>query len=441
VLPAVDVDVPAIYENRQNSQELQLLYSRGRVSGLVGGYYLDASATTIFDVRLPNTVTALTFGEVDTETYAVFGDITFDITDQLSVAVGGRYTEDQRTSNIVRQVFLGGGGSPFFGGTGVVIANQTNFTGSRDFSEFTPRASIAFKPNDSHNIYASYSRGFKGGGFDPRGVATAAPDINGNGIRGDAEDVFEFFSFEPETVESYEIGWKAQLFDRRLRFALAAFHADYTDVQVPGSVGAVINGMQTFIGITTNAGKARFQGFELEGNAALIRNPGGSSLNLAGSFGYINADYKQFIDARGIDVADRRNIQNTPEFTASGTMTYGVPLAGGRLSISGQVSYRSKTFQFELPAEGIDQPSYALFDANLVYTSADERWSLGLHGKNLTDKEYITSGYVFLSQDPDTGVYRRNPAGQVIPTLGREGILTAYYGSPRQVFLTLGLNF
>jgi len=436
-LPAVDVDVPGVYENTQTSQELQILYSNGPFNGLFGAYYLDANAVTIFDVRLPNGVTALTFGDVDTETSALFGDFTYDITPQLSVSVGGRYTWDQRTSDIDRGVYLGGGGSPFFGGTGIRIVNQSDFTGTADFEEFTPRASISFKPTADQTIYASYSRGFKGGGFDPRGVSSVAPDLNGNGIR-EYNEIYEFMSFDPETVTSYELGYRASLFDRRLRFGITAFHADYSDVQVPGSAATVINGQQTFIGITSNAGKARFQGLEFEGNALLARDfgTGGDTLNLAWSLGYINADYLEFIDARGIDVANRRNIQNTPEWTASATLNYGLPVASGTLNIIGQVSYRSKTFQFELPAEGLDQPGYALFDASLVWRSDNDRC------KNLLDERYVTSGYVFLSQNPDTGVYNRNPVtGSVIPTLGREGVLTAFYGNPRQVFVSVGVNF
>ena len=109
----------------------------------------------------------------------------------------------------------------------------------------------------------SYSKGFKGGGFDPRGLSTAAPDLDGNGTRS-ADEIFDYFLFEPEKVTSYEAGYKASLFDRRLRFALAGFIADYKDVQVPGSVGAVINGIPTFVGVTTNAGKASFKGVEAE---------------------------------------------------------------------------------------------------------------------------------------------------------------------------------
>ncbi len=75
-----------------------------------------------------------------------------------------------------------------------------------------------------------------------------------------------------------------------------------------------------------------------------------------------------------------------------------------------------------------------------MWRSEDDRFSLGLHGKNLTDKQYITSGYQFLSVAPD-GTPLRNGAGNVIPTLGREGVATVFYGNPRQVFVSAGVKF
>jgi iron complex outermembrane recepter protein len=440
-LPQVDVDVPAIYKNRQLSQELQILYNSGPVNALLGGYFLHANARTIFDVRLPNTVTALTFGDVDTETFALFGDFTYDITEQLSLSVGGRYTWDQRSSDILRQVFIGGG-SPFFGGAGTFFALQSDFEGTADFAEFTPRASITYEITPDQTLYGSYSRGFKGGGFDPRGVSTACRNPTGGACN--SQQLFDFMSFDPETVESYELGYRASMFDRRLSFSLAAFHADYTDVQVPGSVGVTLNGQQTFIGVTTNAGRARFQGIEFEGNAVLARDFGtpGDRLNFGWALGYLNADYLEYIDARGINVADRREIQNTPEWTASGTINYSTPVAGGNLNASSTLSYRSSSQQFELRTPGLDQPGFALLDANLVWRSDDDRWMVGLHGRNLTNKRYIVAGYNFLRQNPDTGDFiLANGQPGISSTLGNQGVLTAYYGNPRQVFLSVGLNF
>jgi len=438
-LAAVDVDVPAFYNNRQLSQEIQLLVSTGNLNGLIGGYFLDAKARTVFDVRLPGGVTALTFGDVGTETFAIFGDFTYDFTPQLSLSVGGRYTWDERTSQILRRTYLGGG-SPFFGGTGTLFATTSDFRGSQTFKEFTPRASLSFKPTQDQTLYASYAKGFKGGGFDPRGQSTACRTPTGGTCT--PQQVFDFLSFDPETVETYEVGYKAS-YGRRLTIALSGFYSDYTDVQVPGSIGTTVNGQQTFVGITTNAGKARIQGIEFEGNLLVAKDIGapGSRLNLNWAGGYIDAKYKQFIDSRGIDVANRRAFQNTPKWTASGTLAYSIPAFGGDISTSTTVSYRSKSQQFELRTPGLDQAGYALWDASIVWTSEGGRYSLGVHGRNLTDKQYIVSGYNFLSQNPDTGNFNRNAAGALIPTLGREGVLTAYYGNPRQVFVSAGVKF
>ena len=442
-LPAVDLDVPAIYENEQFSQEFQLLYEGERVQGLLGAYYLDADAFTVFDVRLftiLDGLTALTQGEVQTETWAIFGDVTFDVTDQIAISVGGRYTEDNRNSTVFRETYLGGG-SPIFGGAGVVFATTSDFQGERTDTDFTPRASISFKPSEDHTLYASYSEGFKGGGFDPRGQSSAAPDLDGNGSVSD-DEVFDFFAFNPEKVKSYELGWKGNLADNRIYAALAIFQADYEDVQIPGSIG-VPDGMggQTFIGITTNAAEARIRGLEFEGNALVFGDYGDNRLNFAWSLGLLDADFETYIDNRGINVADSREIQNTPDLTASGSLTYTAPIGDGDLIVNTTLSYRGDSQQFEL-ASPLDQSGFALWDAGITYELPGGQWTVGLYGKNLTDERYIVAGYNFLLQDPDTGALILNPmTDQPIPTLGTEGTLTAYYGNPRQILFTVGYEF
>ncbi|MFC3783532.1 TonB-dependent receptor [Sphingopyxis italica] len=444
-LPAVDVDVPGFYFNEQISQEFQLLYEGDRLKGLLGFYYLDASADTLFDVRIFNTfagLTAFTEADVDTTTFAIFGDATFDFTDRLSLSVGGRYTWDKREAFILRQNYLGGG-SPVFGGAGVPFGTpSTNFDGSRSFNKFTPRASLSFKPTPDHTLYASYSQGFKGGGFDPRGVGANAPAAI-PGSPTDAE-VSAFLSFLPEQVDSYEVGYKGSLLDGALNVALAAFYADYTDVQIPGSVACTIlvgtppAPIPSFCGVVSNAGKASFKGLEFEGRARLGEDLAavGDRLTLSTALGYIDAQYKEYITNIGgvpTDVADFREVQNTPKWTASANLAYSTPIGDGDLSFGTTLSYRSKTYQFEIPNPYIDQKGFALWDASIVYTAPDDRWSLGVFGKNLTDKEYKTSGYTFVNFDPVTGA----------PTsaLGTEGTLTAFYGNPRQVFVTGTVKF
>ena len=440
-LPAVDLDVPGYYYNEQLSQELQLVYDNGGpLTGLIGAYYLDATADTLFDVRIFTTfagLTAFTQAEVDTETYAIFGDFSFDVTDRVSLSVGGRYTWDNRKASILRQNYLGGG-SPVFGGAGVPFgAPGTDFDGEEDFNKFTPRASISFKPTPDHNIYASYSKGFKGGGFDPRGVGANAPDLDGDTIVSD-DEVAAFLSFEPEQVDSYEVGYKGSLADGRVNVALAGFYADYTDVQIPGSVACTVGGFPSFCGVVSNAGKATFKGVELEASARL-----GGGFSLSGALGYIDAQYDEYItDIAGTptDVAQFREVQNTPEWTGSATAAYNAPIGSGDLYAGASVSYRSKTFQFEIPNPYLDQDGYALLSADIVYTLPGGRITVGLHGKNLTDQRYKTSGYTFVAADPTTGAIVNGPGGFPVPTLGPEGTLTSFYGNPREVFLTVGFK-
>ncbi|HET7708237.1 MAG TPA: TonB-dependent receptor, partial [Sphingomicrobium sp.] len=473
-LPTVSLDVPGIYRNNQLSQELQLLYEGDRLNGVAGVYFLDAEAITLFDARLYDLgaligfpgFTASTESTIDTKTWAVFGDFTFDISAQFSVSAGGRYTNDKRKGRVLRRSWYFGG-SPTFGGSppynvGTQLGGPTsNFTGKRTDTAFTPRISLSFKPTPDHHLYASWSKGFKGGGFDPRGQSNQAPDLDGDGIRGDADpqDVYEYMTFEPEKVTSFEIGYKASLFDRRISTGIALFNADYKDMQIPASQACVVGGIPNFCGVTSNAGKARIRGIEWEGNARLFGDPGGAQrLNFGWSLGYLDGKFKEFMSlvayeengtpiplpGRLVNLADHYSIQNTPKWTASGTLSYLAEIAGGDLSLSSTLSYRSDSQQFEWPTPGIDQKAFSLWDASAVYTLPGGRYSIGLHGKNLTDKQYKLAGYNYLWQNPWNGQFillNGQPGYSPASNLGQEGILSAFYGNPRQVFVSLSAKF
>ena len=431
-LPVVDLDVPAIYENKQFSEELQLIYETDRLSGVAGLYWLDANAFNTFDVILAQLgdvlslpgLNANTYGDVDTKSWAAYADFSYSVTDAVSVSLGGRYTVDERTSRVLRTTYLGGA-SPALGGTGVPLVVTSDFLGSREFTEFTPRASIAWEPNDDQNVYFTYSQGFKGGSFDPRGQTSAAPDIDGDGTVSEAE-IFDFMAFDPEFVDTYEIGLKSSWMDGRVNTSVAVFFSDYTDVQIPGSYGFDSDGdgtNDTFIGVTSNAADADMTGIEFEGSALLS-----DAFTLGWAIGYLDAQFNEFIDATGANVADQRVFQNTPDLTASSTLTYqrSMDLFGnnGTLFVIGSASYRSEASQFEFPTVELDQPAFTLLDLSLVWEDNDGHWRAGLHGKNLTDEEYKVAGYYY-------------PA----PTLGLEGSVTAFYGNPRTITATVEYSF
>ncbi|MFK8010447.1 MAG: TonB-dependent receptor, partial [Marinicellaceae bacterium] len=226
-LPTFDFDTPAIYENEQFSQEFQLNYAGETSDGVIGLYYLDANAFNAFDVVLGNLgVTAFTLGDYDTETTALYADFSFDLNEQWQASIGGRYTKDERDVIVNRETFLGAG-SPYFDNADAISITVPvpgavpTFTGSRSDSAFTARASISYSPVEEHNLYATYSEGFKGGGFDPRGAYQF-------------EDVQ--LGFSPEEVSSFELGAKSYWNDGSVSTNIALFFMDFTDIQVPGSI-------------------------------------------------------------------------------------------------------------------------------------------------------------------------------------------------------------
>ena len=423
-LAVMDFDAPVIYDNEQFSQELQLIYGRGRWNAVVGAYYLDATASNDFDVVLGQLagglgVTAYTGGTVDTEAWSVFADVTYDLTDRWSIAVGGRYTEDERSADIFRANYLGIG-SPFFGNANAPrLVVQSDYEAKRTFDDFSPRLNVNYEVSPDVNVYAGYSQGFKAGSFDPRGANFVTPEAEKG--------------YEPEILDSYEAGLKATWAGGRVLTNLAVFYSDYQDMQIPGSVGVDSNGdgvNDSFVGAVTNAGQSTIRGIEFEGNFLLT-----DSLSLQAMTSLIDAEIDEWlITGPGgvtIDVADQRVIQNTPEAVLYLGATYSTGLAGGTLTANANASYRSEVVQFEIRNRLIDQPSVTLANASLRWTSASGRWALGLHGKNLTDEEVNTAGYCF-----------GFPASTGCPSaLGLENNVNVFVGPPRTFTGTVELRF
>ncbi|WP_119678808.1 TonB-dependent receptor [Indioceanicola profundi] len=421
-LPEPILDIPAFYEDDQFSQEFQALFTGDRWQGVAGVYYMDANAAGAFDTVVGNLgVTILTAGEVKTESWAAFADVSYDLTDALSLSVGARYTEDTKEGTVFRANYLGLR-SPTFGGsqTGPLGAPLTDYTNERTFSEFTPRVSLSYELTDDINTYASFSQGFKSGGFDMRGDASLIPTTTEG--------------YDPETVDSYEVGVKGAFFDRRLRLNLAAFYADYKNMQFTQQTPTLTGNIASDVG---NAGQSTIKGVELEGFVSLTQD-----LSASFSVGWIEPEFEefrtfvlnpafdpaqpagpsnqQFIEA---DVSDTRVFQNTPEWTGNLTLTYNRDLGNyGYLTVTGAASYRDSYSLFETPNPLLDENGYTLLDLSLVWTNEAENIKFGLHGRNLTDQEYRVGGYVF------PGALFGNS-------------ITAFYGPPRTVTATVEFLF
>jgi iron complex outermembrane recepter protein len=372
----------ATYADHQFSQELQALLNFERWQGVVGIYYLDAMARGAFDTILGNAgFTQGTSGRVDTESYAAFADVSFDITERLSAAVGARWTRDAKDATNFKANYLGLG-SPISARNVAPFQILTNYSNSKDFEEVTPRVSLTFEASDELTAYAAYGRGFKSGGFDMRGDAVAYPDtVNG---------------YDPEIVDSYEIGLKGRLADGRITYAGAIFDQEYKDQQVtiqrPG-----LTPTSPVVSVVENVGKSRIRGAELEATTALT-----DSFEVKLSASYLDAEFLEYVTFNPVtrqneDVADQRFVQNTPEWMGSLGLKYRWPLAErGELTFTGSASYRDSVHLFETPSPVLDQDAYTLYDAGVIWKSATEAWQVALYGRNLSDERYRTGGYNFL---------------------------------------------
>ncbi len=415
-LPQMDFDAQVIYENEQFSQEFQLLYSDERWNAVVGVYYLDAEAGNDFDVVLAQLVpdiglTAYTGGQIDTEAWSVFGDVTYDFNEQWSLSVGLRWTDDQRDADVFRASYLGIG-SPAFGNDDAILnAVTSDYENDETFDNLAPRINVTYRINDDAQVYAGYSQGWKAGSFDPRGANFDTPEA--------AE------GFDEETLDSFEVGLKADWLDGRLRTNVALFYSEYDDMQIPGSVGVDTDGdgvNDDFVGTVTNAGEAEISGLEVEGNW-LITN----RLSAQFAYSYLDAEIKEWI-FDGQDVSDQREIQNTPENMAFLGLTYVADFYGGTLNMTANWSFKDDIQQFEIAAPDIDQDSYNMYNASVVWLSPEGHWSLGLHGKNLGDEEIRTAGYCFGFQDCPS-------------SLGLENNTTVFYAPPRTWTATVEYTF
>ncbi|WP_395646500.1 TonB-dependent receptor [Terricaulis sp.] len=378
------LDVPAHYKDDQFTQEFQLLVEADRVQGTFGVFYLDGMAEGAFDTVLGGlNTTIFTQGRVDTTSLAVFGDVSFDLSDQWAISVGGRWTRDEKEGTVYRQNFTGIR-SPFFGNAAAVPGLvRTNYTNEATFEEFTPRASITWEPSDDITLYASYGRGFKSGGFDMRGDAVFTPNtVNG---------------YDPEFVDTYEIGFHTQLWQGRAMINGAIFHSDYSDMQITRQEPTTLGGIASFV---DNAAQAQLEGVEIEGRVFLT-----DSLTANFAIGYIDGNFDEYLTTVlnpapppttiPADFSDSANFQNTPDWTGSFSLTWMHPLAGGTLAFTPSAAYRGDSTMFEFATPLIDQSAYWLYNASLTWTSENDRIRLGVHGQNLGDEEYRVGGYNF----------------------------------------------
>ncbi|HKP77605.1 MAG TPA: TonB-dependent receptor [Phenylobacterium sp.] len=367
--PTPALELATALDDRTFSQELQLLSSgKGPLKWMAGLYYFTDKAdwqSEIFQqgpaIQPPFfTTNVLTDSVQKTKSLAGFGQATYSFAGGTNLTLGLRYTQDRRSVKGETSAVVAGG-IPI----GVIQAGDAEKT----FRKLTWRVALDHQFSPDVMAYASFNRGFKSGGFN----ATLLTDP----------------PYDPEVLDAFEVGVKSDLFDRRLRLNAAAFYYDYSNIQVryfppTGQIGV------------KNGASADIYGVELDMVAALTEH-----LRITGGLTWLDAHFGSFPDADAfvpnpaggntqikVD-ATGNQLPFATKFTASLGAQYRAPLAGGEVIADANGLYNAGFFT-EVD-ERRRQGKYLLLNASLGWVAPDERYSIRLWGKNLTNEAVLLS--------------------------------------------------
>lgn len=393
-------DVKAFYSDSQTTNELQVNYDAGgRSRGVIGLYSFSGDAGGQVLNNFFNLLFGDTQGTVYTDSIAVYGDWTFDLTDTLKLDAGIRYTDEDKHAVVLNRGYSDGTYT-------TPISVAADFDKTINFKNTSPKISLDYQATPEVMMYGSFSRGFKSGGYNIRAQATAVPRS--------AEP------FKDEQVDSFEVGSKMSLLDESLFLNVAAFYNDYQDIQLSVFTAYDSDGDGTddaFFGDFTNAGKGTAKGLEFEYQWL----PAEGWL-VSGNLAYLKTRYDKYI-FQGLNIANEQEFTNAPEKSGSVNVEYNTGIGdGGNLAFRVGFTYQSHvvaTTEVTRTADPITQGGYGLLNAGVIWRTGKD-WMFSLQGTNLTDKEYRTTGYNINSA---------------------LGVFTGFYGAPRQYTLTARYSF
>lgn len=371
-------------DNKETQEQVnyELRYANkpsDRLSYVFGVNYFDQEFF-VGERRITGLLDRAQVAEMQHDAFSVFGELDYFITKKTKLTVGARWTDESKEAIFS---IIGTCALDFSSCTDTPGQDNANLTNSLSDSDVTPKVALTYYWNDDVSGYLSYTKGFRSGALDARAQTV---------------DSFLNSAADPETVDSYEIGVKSLLLDRRLLFNAAVFSMKYDDMQrlaledcQIGTPGCDTGRVQRLI----NAAESTIEGVEIEASYNATEN-----LRLDATFGYIEAGYDSFpgfdVNGGGYDpnvdpqLAKKLKFERVPDFNYMLAATYTAPLASGSsLAFRASYDYRDEYYNDALNTEIIKQDGYGLFDASVTFTSADDRLRVVVFGKNLADEEYF----------------------------------------------------
>ncbi|MBB4633865.1 TonB-dependent receptor [Sphingosinicella soli] len=328
---------------------------------------------------------------------ALYAEGTYEITDALTLTVGGRYTWEKKRWRGRQQAFVQDiTGDPTMTWEDIPLMDLNDFsrfpdgvvTNRATFKEPTWRASLGYRFTPDTFGYATYSRGFKGGGFNDQIGSFAPFGENLDAFRAAAEPT------TPETADSFEAGVKTELFDRRLRFNLTGFYVKYKNLQKQIVTPLVVNGQTFQVTRFFNAAAAEVKGLEAELTAIPV-----DGLTLRANLGYQDGKYNEYVTPlpAGYDLASAP-LDRAPKWQWAADATYALPVGdAGNLFLNGNVAFTDRNL-FSQSITSPDENAYlgarTIFNGSIGFRGLDDAYSVRLVGRNLTDKRYKVSQLV-----------------------------------------------
>ena len=384
----------------QYSQEFRLSGDYHKtVRWILGAFYSQDTVNSEVDGNFSDLVDLLTGGAVtderslnliyqNTKAWAAFAHTEWALSDQFSLTVATRYTDEKKafTATGTDLSLLGGTGGGFFGlGDPNCAPAQFACNGVDGLHETNVswRTGLDYKPSKDLLAYVSVSKGYKSGGING-GFVTSSPALE---------------PFKPEELLAYEVGAKAELLNGAMLATGAAFYYDYTDVQTQVQEN---QGQLSVIRIG-NVHSAKVRGTELELHWRAIRD-----LDLSVGLSYLDTELGAFNSPSG-PVAAGNKLPNAPPFSLVSAARYTVPIGDYSLVFAADARYTDAVFRESLNERLLASGTEWLFDGNVDLLSQSNRWSLSLWGRNLANSQVtqtaadngIGDGYT-LPQQPRT---------------------------------------
>lgn len=430
-------------DTEQFSQEIRLNGEMDQLKWVTGFYYMDlkvrdsnggimrglfrllADAGVFGDEAIGVPLDELGFNGLrnpyatDTETWSLFGQLEYEVSNQITLIGGFRWIEEKK-SHLYHNYLMWfpdtstSGMDPNATIVGDAL-EESPYSNSRKDGNWSARVQVNFKPVDNLLTYASWNRGVKSGGYNtplfpsPFAVTDA------------------FMTYDPEKLDAFEVGFKWDSDNRRVRINGAAYYYDYNNYQAFSIIG-----LDT---ATLNA-DAKVKGFEVEVQAAPVKG-----LDMQFGISYIDPEVKNVpgltidVDTDGDGVNDVfallpgatvKPVQ-TPKWNLNGLLRYEVFMANsGSIAFQVDGMYRAKHHfaLTNLPAS--TESGYFIGNASVTWFSEDEKWSMRFFVQNFTDKEYIVQTFDLSGSVSNGGLF---------------GLIEQYYGRPRTWGANLSYSF